>query len=627
MFGGLIINWVYPLLGYITPLSIPSIVISFSVALVILSLIAYLRVKNDFRLIPRLDFNTGVDAHKDKLLSLTIFPLIFPLLSILGTYLMEANENSAALMVMLGLIPAYIVTVIILRKRIHTATYPIAIWAISVALLLMNGLPSHYVLGNDVHYEHFAFITTLDNLHWSISDYTHLTNACLSTSLLPAIYEQILGINTFYVYKVVYNLIFSLIPLSIYTICEGRFGRPEAFLASLFFISQITFLYSTQSGMRQGIALFFFTLAVASLYDNETQPVGKKALFLIFLLSTAVSHYTTTYIFFFLLLVVWLISLMLNKSHQWGSTGGISGRSVLILLTFIFLWYSQLTVGFSSAVYFINNTLGNLVEFAVLESRGTEVATVIGAGTGGALVASWVVINWITIFLIGIGVLSSVLGYFRRKETEIQPELLAMMATSVFILALTIVLPYVATYNPSRVYIQMLVLLAPAFVIGGRAVSRYIKIPRASLHLIMLVLIAQLLAATIIAPKAFGVVAIALTREGYVYDRYYIHEEEVVAARWLDENAPDNSNVYCDHARGYRLSAAYVQKLNGNSSFFQEGVEARYDGYVYLSAANVVTGKVYPAPDSPEAKDISMYYYLLTPRNKIYSNGSSEIYR
>lgn len=626
MFGGLFINWLYPLFGYDTPLSTISIVISFSVILIILSVVAYFRDK-DVSLVPHSESNIRVGRQRNNLSAPVIFPLLFPLLSILGTYLMEATGNNILLMITLGLIPVYVVSIILLRKRIPTATYPVAIGAISVALLLMNGLPSSYLLGDDVHSEYYAFTTTLNNLHWSIGNYTHLTNATLSTSLLPAVYEQISGINTFYVYKVVYNLIFSLIPLAVYVLCKERFREPDAFLASLFFIAQITFLYTLQSAMREGIALLFFALAMMALFDREIQPPGKKALFLAFLISMVVSHYTTAYICFFLLLATWLVTMVLKTKQQPEDAGGVSGTGVAIIFVLIFLWYSQLTTGFVPAVSFIENTFRKLGEFAVLESRGGEVMIMIGAGTRETLTTAWVVINWITIAFICIGILSLVVDYLRRKKVAIEPEFLLVMCSSLLLLALTIILPYVATYNPSRVYIQVLVLLAPAFVIGGRAIARYIRAPQVSLLLITLVVLAQFLATTYIAPKAFGVVSVALTRESYAYDKYYIHDQEVLAAQWLDQHSLENPKVYCDTARGYRFAKYFVQNLKPDSTFFQEVTEPKDDGYIYLTAANVVMGRVYPIPGSTEAEDISQYYHLLAARSKIYSNGGSEIWK
>lgn len=43
MFAGLAINWIYPFFGYNTPLSTNSLIISFSIILLILVVIAYLR--------------------------------------------------------------------------------------------------------------------------------------------------------------------------------------------------------------------------------------------------------------------------------------------------------------------------------------------------------------------------------------------------------------------------------------------------------------------------------------------------------------------------------------------------------------------------------------------------------
>ena len=627
MFGGLSINWIYPLFGYGTPLSTVSIVISFSVILVILSVVAYLRDREVTHLVPYSVSSTRVGRRRDNLSPTVIFPLFFPLLSILGTYFMEATGNNILLIITLGLIPVYVVSIILLRKWIPTATYPVAIGAISVALLLMNGLPSSYSLGDDVHSEYLAFTTTLSNQYWSISEYAHLTNATLSTSLLPAVYERILGINTFYIYKVVYNLIFSLIPLAVYSLCKERFREPDAFLASLFFTAQITFLYTLQSAMREGIALLFFALAMMALFDREIQPLGKKALFLAFLIGTVVSHYTTAYICFFLLLATWLATMVLKTKQQSEDTGGVSGTGVAIISILIFLWYSQLTTGFATSVGFIESTFRKLGEFAVLESRGGEVMVMIGTEAKETLTTVWVVINWITIAFIGIGILSLAVDYVRRKKAAIEPGLFIVMCSSLLLVSVTIILPYVATYNPSRVYIQMLVLLAPAFVIGNRAIARLIGAPQVSLLLMTVVVLAQFLATTYIAPKTFDVVSVALTRESYAYDKYYIHDQEVLAIQWLDEHSFEDSKVYCDEAVGHRFSESFTRKLNPDSTFFQGVAEPRDDGYIYLTEANVVRGRVYPTPGSTEAADISQYYHLLAPRSKIYSNGSSEIWK
>lgn len=50
MFAGLAINWIYPVFGYDRPLSTNSLLISFSVIILILAIIAHFRNRDTFRL-------------------------------------------------------------------------------------------------------------------------------------------------------------------------------------------------------------------------------------------------------------------------------------------------------------------------------------------------------------------------------------------------------------------------------------------------------------------------------------------------------------------------------------------------------------------------------------------------
>jgi len=74
MLYGLLINSVYPLFGYTTPLSTNSLLISFSVMLLILAAIAYLRDQSAFSL----DWKKFRLDTREKVF--LILPVLFPLL-------------------------------------------------------------------------------------------------------------------------------------------------------------------------------------------------------------------------------------------------------------------------------------------------------------------------------------------------------------------------------------------------------------------------------------------------------------------------------------------------------------------------------------------------------------------
>ena len=139
---GLVANSLYPVFGYSTPLSIPSLVISNSAAAALLCLGGYLRNKE--RAAQALPVPSW---PRDKLLWPLLLAVIFPLLSILGTQLMGAYGDNRVLLLLFTLVPIYIVLLILLRKRLWAGTYPVAIGMLSIAILLTWGLTSDYLMG------------------------------------------------------------------------------------------------------------------------------------------------------------------------------------------------------------------------------------------------------------------------------------------------------------------------------------------------------------------------------------------------------------------------------------------------------------------------------------------------
>ena len=296
IFAGLLVNSFYPLI--LKPLSLEPILISFNVILIVLAFIAYRRNKNDFDITDVFNFKLDL---RGRLASPLIFPIIFPFMAVFGTHLMNTEGNNIILLAMLSLIPAYVVAVVILRDKVPEATYPVAIWMIGMSLLLMHGLTSYHLMGRDVHIEFYCFRLALSDFHWDISQYYNGYNACLSVTILPMIYHTLSNINSEYIFKMFFGLIGSITPLGVYIISKKYIGKRYAFFASLLLIFQLAFIYSMQSSTRQEIATLFFVLAILILFDVEVDKLSKKILFLIFMFSVVVSHYTTAYIFFILM--------------------------------------------------------------------------------------------------------------------------------------------------------------------------------------------------------------------------------------------------------------------------------------------------------------------------------------
>lgn len=219
LFFGLLINTLYLSLGLSNPLSTQSLVISFTIILIISLFIAYKRNENDFQI--QKIFNFKLNVKKGYSSSLLVFPILFPFLSVFGSHLMNEQQDNRILILMLFLIVIYVLAIVYLRRKISDLTYPLALFNMALAVVLMHGLTSNYINGRDVHIEYYSFCVVAENLYWSISNFHHAYMACLSTSILPTVYWSLLGVDKLYIYKLYYQLIWAIVPVSCYVLYKN----------------------------------------------------------------------------------------------------------------------------------------------------------------------------------------------------------------------------------------------------------------------------------------------------------------------------------------------------------------------------------------------------------------------
>ena len=677
MFFGLLINNLSLSLGYEAPLATISLLISFNIAIIALAIIVYKLNKNSVFSLPNFNLSTSEKAF-------LIVPVLFPALSIFGTHLMKTTDNNIILMFLLFLIPAYVIFVCIFNHKFPNKLYPVVIFSISISLLLIFMLRFPHICGHDVHTEYgIYFQTTLDNLHWSIFGHSTL-NACLSISLLPTIFQSILNIGAQeYLFKGVYVSICSFAPLAIYVISKKYVGELYAFLASIFFMSQGCFLVSAGSP-RTNVAIFFVALAIMVFFSDKIDPLKRRILFIVFMLSMVVSHYSTTYIFFFIMLFTWSGAEILSK--RWVFNKSITLSVVLLFFAFIFFWYSQITeAAFNSGVAFVERTVLNLNRFFIEELREPSFKQLAGQELAYPILsrANWVV-TWGTFILIGIGVVTLIkrhkemvnitdIGHKKPAflKTKFEMEYLLMVLACAGLLVIMVALPHVSRgYEIQRLFSLVLIILSVCFVIGGMTLSNFslkkklllkkkkegknaqqtfkkssiknLSFKKKALpkkqneerngsevraYLIILsILIPYFLFHLGAMHQICGVgSAYTLNSEGEGYDREYVHDSESCGAKWLSMNGKKDSQIYTADRFGewWLMSQGKISSNRIDHRAFSEGSNFRIGGYIYLNHNNVVNGKL-----SVTGKcNMSEYSDRFIGTNKIYDNGGPEVYK
>lgn len=635
MFFGLFLNSLLFSLGYNTPLSTTAILISFNLAFIAFGIIGYRINKTPTTSIINVNLTTSEKAF-------LIVPILFPALSVFGIYVMNTTDNNIFLMFLYLLIPTYVVFICIFNRKFPERLYPVVILLISLSLLSLHMLRFPHIFGRDVHTEYYLFQTTLNNLQWSIVLHSTL-DSCLSISLLPTIYQSILYVNAQeYLFKGIYVSICSFAPLAVYIMSKRYIGKPYAFLASFFFISQGAFLVAVRNP-RTDTAIFFVTLAVMVFLSSKIEPLKRTFLFIIFILSVVVSHYSTAYLFFYVILVTWFTVEIASKKYKINKK--LTFMGVLLFSAFIFFWYSQITVvPFDAGIRYFEATFTSLNEFFLEESRDPGYGQLVGKEFEYGVVS---MINffvvWGSFTLIGIGVLAILYGYKNMVsissmttgkpdflKTKFEAEFLAMALACAGILILMVVLPFVSTiYGIDRLYSVVIIILSVCFVVGSVVVSKYLKIQT---YLIMLlILVPYFLMVTETSYQLAGMpTSIILNSEGANrYDAEYLHDQESCSAKWLKNNVAEDDKLYTDRFGLHKLisQGEFSPRSVDSASFIRH---KEINGYLYLSYNNVVNKNVTKrdrikrvAVDQP----LTDYIDTFVGKNKIYANGGSEVYK
>ena len=637
---GIFLNQMSLLFGYRNPLSTNFLVISISLALIVLFLCAYLWNNNALSAFS-LSFET---KNSEKLL--LIFLAIYIQLIIIGTQFNSVYHNNSLLLFATFLLPIIMALITFRGANISATTYTLAIIMISFSLLAIYWLRSDHILGHDVHQEYYYYYMTLFNGHWSILERSTL-DSCLSISILPAIFQSLLHVkNDEQLFKGIYVLICSFTPLIVFIISKKYLQIRYAFLASMFSVFQTDFIAASGSP-RTNLCIFFIALFIMVLFCDDISISKRRIFSLIFLASIIFSHYSSTYIFLSLLVFAFLGTKVLDRYvHLRNMTLNL----LILFVGFIFIWYGQLTnAPFNSGVMFLKTTISSMGMMFVEEAKSPQIALLYGSGMQGKPLLSWINlgIRWTTFFFIGVGVIYSVIRINNFLATRplarsiskilIKPfevEFILLAFASSTILVSLLVVPYLTVgYEIGRTYTLTSVILATFFVFGGILSSKYLKLNSNIVLSIVLILIYLFTIGSL--HEFFGIGdSLILSSKSTSGDYELVHDQEIYAAHWLALNRDVAEKLYSADFNGLRklVSQGKISSIIiDRTAFSNHGFMA---GYLFLNYNNIVNGKLLNGEKMPQGFEIKPQGYNMSEfdrgllcMNKIYANGGSELWK
>ncbi len=561
---------------------------------------------------------------------------LFPLISIIGVFLLNRYGNGLILNILIISIGLYILFTINFAVINSQVVYPIVLFCIGLALLLMSGLiTSHVLHACDIEWEALLFRSVMSNQYWDnlqfTSEWYGTYNSCLSVTLLPAIYAIILGIHWEFIFKLIFPLLFSVVPVVGYTIFRNFLSNSYSFIAGLFLLSQNIFITIIQLP-RQEIALIFFSLMLLVLFNVQMQKSHKSLLLITFGLSLIVSHYTTAYICLILITPLWILRCFSNKYQKLPVLrkyfsieypklqADLTLPMILLLVVFMFLWYSQITeTQFVNMVTFQEHLVNNLGKIFALESRNAESMKNLIFSNITPIIFIRMSIVYTTLVLTTIGALHIL---FKPSKLSLNTNYRVLLGMSELLLMSTMLLPYVSKgYGLQRLYFQLIVVLAPAFVVGILLISRKMKLPAKIIFstIILLLIISEMGVLFIGSNEYPASYTMLLNANGSFYTRHQVFDQEIAAINWLSTNYDGTSQIWGDW---YSDLVTIYADLFSNRNVFDWNRDPT-NSYIFLRNVNVAGHQVYV--NATHATDISTYQHILSSKNELYDNGGAII--
>jgi uncharacterized membrane protein len=621
--------------------------IAVSVVVLILCGILYMREKNK-PLLP-------VTLQNDPFPVRTLIICLLPLLSILGVYTM--NVYGQNLILLLTLLVLSVTPAVIFIKKIPSRLYPVLVFSISLSLLFYSSLISNNLTGWDINNEYYFASLVQSESYWNPAlPFTY--NSMLSVVMLAPIISEVCNLNLVWVFKIIYPILFSLVPVGLYELFKKKTNASIAFLSSFFFMASYVYYQEMTQIARQEIASIFLVLLLLLIVEKNWPTKIRNVLFFVFCASLVISHYGLSYFFLFALSLTWVI-LKLTESKKLQTLisrlvrrPALSKRannltvaksdgnslvavwSILFFAVVTFTWYYLVS---SSTPLFefidiVNHIFSSfLVQFINPDASQGLAILVTQQGLFFHLLNKGLFLLFQ--FFIVAGFFWAVL---HERFTKFSREYLTFSFVCLVVALACVAVPYFSdALNASRLYLITLFFLAPFAILGFlvllEKVSNLMKLKVTSK--IGLMFLSALLALFLLFNSGF---VYEVTQDNPTsmslnnsldYPRF--SDAEVEAARWMafqSSQYPFNVTVYADFYGRTILSEFTFWNLD---TFWGDTERLPPHSFVFLRKENL-NGTIMTAyveyPDSEPFENSVFATSALTQSIQIYDDGDAQGY-
>ena len=454
MILGVLLNSVAPLVGVSRPITELPLFVTITAFSAILFAFCAFRRREEYVI------TFEMDKYSNALLAILFLLPLF--LAVIGDYFVYYKNNNIVLLIFLVIVSLVAFSSVFKNLQL---LYPFIIFTTALSLIYHIVLSSPYSLGGDVCIEYgFSNLVVLNGIWNPFAIYSN-NNAVASTNILIPTFCVLCEMTATQVFKVIFPVVLSSVPLALYSILKKQIKPELAFLSSYFYISVRPFYGWISEFVKQGFAMFFITLIILTLLTRKEKKIEKEIILILFSFSLIVSHYGTSYIFMISLIVVCIL-LWTRMSEV------IPANYILLYVASVIIWYMYISSG--SAIDTIatigSHIISNLQElFNPKASEGLKILSYTHPALSYRILK---ILYLITNFFIVFGFLSVVYYRLRGKENSkyrFEDVYFYFSIPSIIFLLASVALPYftgLGSMGLRRLYIIVLIFLAPFCIIG-----------------------------------------------------------------------------------------------------------------------------------------------------------------
>ncbi len=259
-------------------------------------------------------------------------------------------------------------------KRARDGAIAASLYFVSLALLLLTSLRGWYISGHDIQLEYRVFQLVQAHGRWDFSLFANAYNGCLSITILPTEIADLTNIDNAYVFKVIFQIIFALVPVLVYTVARRFWSKPTSILAAVYFISLPNFFTDMTYENRQEIAFVFVCVGILSVTNASWRQPQRRVALLIAALGVELSHYSTTYLFVGAMASAWICGSVLrlfrggaqsrgsrSLAQPWtGAARTVGIGTLAAIFSIVILWSGLVTHTADGAVKTVAASLSQL---------------------------------------------------------------------------------------------------------------------------------------------------------------------------------------------------------------------------------------------------------------------------